>query len=38
MTHVFNGRYVISLLNVQEFLVGLVSWVEKIINEADEVK
>jgi hypothetical protein len=38
MTHVFNGRYVVSLSNVQEFLVGLASWVERIMNEADEVK
>jgi hypothetical protein len=37
-TNVFNKRYAISLLNVQEFLVGLASWVEGIINEADEVK
>jgi hypothetical protein len=37
-THVFNERYVVSLLNVQEFLVSLVSWVEGIINEVEEVK
>jgi hypothetical protein len=33
-THVFNGRYVVYLSNVQEFLVSLASWVEGIINEA----
>jgi len=38
MTHVFNGCYVVSLLNVQEFLVDLASWVEGIINEIDDVK
>jgi hypothetical protein len=37
-THVFNGRYVVYLSNVQEFLVGLISWVEGIIKEADEIK
>jgi hypothetical protein len=37
-THVFNERYVVSLSNVQEFFVSLVSWLEGIINEADEVK
>ncbi len=37
-THVFSGHYVVSLLNVQEFLVDLASWVEGIINEIDEVK
>jgi len=30
MTHVFNGHYVISLSNVQEFLANLASWVEGI--------
>jgi len=38
MTHVFNRHYVISLANVQEFITSLVSWVEGIINEVDEVK
>jgi hypothetical protein len=38
MTHVFNGHYVIYLLNVQEFLTNLASWVEGIINKVDEVK
>jgi hypothetical protein len=33
-TNVFNECYAISLLNVQEFLVGLASWVEGIIKEA----
>ncbi len=37
-THVFNRYYVVSLLNVQKFLVDLASWVEGIINEIDEVK
>jgi hypothetical protein len=37
-THVFNGRYVVFLLNVQEFLIGLANWVEGIINKANEVK
>jgi hypothetical protein len=37
-THVYNWHYVVSLSNVLEFLVGIVSWVEGIINEADEVK
>jgi hypothetical protein len=38
MTHVFNGHYVISLSNVQEFITDLATWVEGIINEVDEVK
>jgi len=38
MTHVLNGCYVVSLSNVQEFLIGLSNWVEGIINEIDEVK
>jgi hypothetical protein len=38
MTHVFNGRYVVSLSNVQELFVDLTSWVEGIINEVNEVK
>jgi hypothetical protein len=38
MTHVFNMHYVIYLSNVQEFITGLASWVEGIINEVDEVK
>jgi hypothetical protein len=37
-THVYNGHYVVYLSNVQEFLVGIMSWVEGIINEVDEVK
>jgi hypothetical protein len=37
-THVFNMRYVVSLSNVQEFLIDLASWVEGTINEIDEVK
>jgi hypothetical protein len=37
-THVFNRRYVVSLSNVQEFFIGLASWVEGTINEIDEVK
>jgi len=31
-------HYVIYLSNVQEFITGLASWVEGIINEVDEVK
>ncbi len=37
-THVFNGRYFVSLSNVQEILVDRTSKVERIINEANEVK
>jgi hypothetical protein len=35
-THVISGHYVIALSSVQEFLVGLASWVDTLLNEADE--
>jgi hypothetical protein len=35
-THVINGRYVVALSSVQEFLIGLASWADTLLNEADE--
>jgi len=36
LTHVISGRYVVALSSVREFLVGLVSWADTLLNEADE--
>jgi len=36
LTHVISGRYAVALSNVWEFLVGLASWVDTLLNEADE--
>jgi hypothetical protein len=35
-THVISGRYVVALSSVWEFLVGLASWVDTLLNEVDE--
>ncbi len=35
-THIISGRYAIALSSVREFLVGLVSQVDTLLNEADE--
>jgi hypothetical protein len=35
-THVISGHYAIALSSVREFLVGLASWVDTLLNEADE--
>ncbi len=35
-THVISGRYAIALSSVREFLVGLASWADTLLNEADE--
>jgi hypothetical protein len=35
-THVINGHYVIVLSSVREFLVGPASWVDTLLNEANE--
>jgi hypothetical protein len=36
LTHVISGRYVVALSSVREFLVGLASWADTLLNEADE--
>jgi hypothetical protein len=36
LTHVINGRYAVVLSSVREFLVGQASWVDTLLNEADE--
>jgi hypothetical protein len=36
LTHVISGHYAIALSSVREFLVGLTSWVDTLLNEADE--
>jgi hypothetical protein len=35
-THVITGHYAIALSSVREFFVGLVSWVDTLLNEVDE--
>jgi hypothetical protein len=35
-THVISGHYAVALSSVREFLVGLASWVDTLLNEADE--
>jgi hypothetical protein len=35
-THMISGRYAIAQSSVREFLVGLVSWADTFLNEADE--
>jgi hypothetical protein len=35
-THIISGHYAIVLSSVREFLVGLASWVDTLLNEADE--
>jgi hypothetical protein len=35
-THVISGHYAVVLSSVRKFLIGLASWVDTILNEADE--
>jgi hypothetical protein len=35
-THVISGHYAVVLSNVQEFLIGLASWVDTFFNEVNE--
>ncbi len=35
-THFISGRYAVTLSNVWEFFVGLVCWVDTLLNEANE--
>ncbi len=35
-THVISGRYAAALSRVREFLVGLASWADTLLNEANE--
>jgi len=35
-THIISGRYAVVLSSVREFLVGLASWVDTLLNEANE--
>jgi hypothetical protein len=35
-THIISGRYAVALSSVQEFLVGLASWADTLLNEVDE--
>jgi hypothetical protein len=35
-SHVINGRYAVPLFSVHEFVNGLASWVDSIVDEADE--
>jgi len=35
-THVISGRYAVALSSVREFLVGVASWSDTLLNEADE--
>jgi len=35
-THVINGHYAIVLSSVREFLVGMASWVDTLLNKVDE--
>jgi hypothetical protein len=35
-THVISGHYAVAMSSVREFLVGLTSWVDTLLNEADE--
>jgi len=35
-THVISGRYAVALSSVRKFLVGLASWADTLLNEADE--
>jgi hypothetical protein len=36
LTHVISGCYVVVMSSVREFLVGLASWADTLLNEADE--
>jgi hypothetical protein len=36
LIHVISGRYVVALSSVREFLVGLASWADTLLNEANE--
>ncbi|CAK9222419.1 unnamed protein product [Sphagnum troendelagicum] len=35
-SHVISGRYAVPLSSVREFVNGLASWVDSIVDEADE--
>jgi hypothetical protein len=35
-SHVINGRYVVPLSSVREFVSGLASWVDSIVDETNE--
>jgi hypothetical protein len=35
-SHVINGRYAVPLSSIREFVSGLVSWVDSIVDEVDE--
>jgi hypothetical protein len=35
-THVISGHYAVVVSSVPEFLIGLASWVDTLLNEADE--
>ncbi len=35
-SHVISGRYVVPLSSVREFINGLASWVDSIVDEANE--
>ncbi|CAK9198978.1 unnamed protein product [Sphagnum troendelagicum] len=35
-THVISGRYAVVLSSVREFIIGLASWADTLLNEADE--
>ncbi len=35
-THVISGRYAVFMSSVWEFLIGLASWVDTLLNEVDE--
>jgi hypothetical protein len=36
-THVISGLYIVSISSVQEFLSGLATWMDALIEEADDV-
>ncbi|CAM6070574.1 unnamed protein product [Sphagnum tenellum] len=34
--HIINGRYVVPLSSIHEFIISLASWVDSIVDEVDE--
>jgi hypothetical protein len=36
LSHIINGCYAVPLSSVREFVNGLASWVDSIVDEADE--
>jgi hypothetical protein len=36
LTHAISGRYAVALSSVQEFICGLATWVDTVVNESDE--